>query len=162
MFPLIQGKSLSLICGALSWLSDHEEKRRQEAAALLQEGEAALSTFTPQPSASSSSAEPDWITDFVQKKAERDLVSKLKARVSLCFRCDLFVDLWGMLALMLLLFLCVSGGRVEKKEEGGTIGNDQKQRSTEVCDEEKGKRPGIYPINAITPSHDFKSLCVPL
>lgn len=67
-----------------------------------------------------------------------------------------------MLALMLLLFLCVSGGRVEKKEEGGTIGNDQKQRSTEVCDEEKGKRPGIYPINAITPSHDFKSLCVPL
>lgn len=76
-----QGKSLSLICGALSWLTDFEERRRQETAALLQKGEAALSSAAQ---SSSSYAEPDWITDFVQKKAERDLVSKLKVKMS-CF-----------------------------------------------------------------------------
>uniref|UniRef100_A0A8C7RSC7 ATP-dependent DNA helicase DDX11 n=1 Tax=Oncorhynchus mykiss TaxID=8022 RepID=A0A8C7RSC7_ONCMY len=83
--PTGTGKSLSLICGALSWLRDHEEKRRQEADRLLQgDGGTSLSissslSTTTSSTPPSSSAEPDWITDFVQKKAERDFVSKLKS-----------------------------------------------------------------------------------
>lgn len=84
----MQGKSLSLICGALSWLTDFEEKRRRETAALLEKGEEALSAASQ--SSSCSSAEPDWVTDFVQKKTERDLVSKLKVKMSY-FRVDLHV-----------------------------------------------------------------------
>uniref|UniRef100_A0A6Q2XZW6 Helicase ATP-binding domain-containing protein n=1 Tax=Esox lucius TaxID=8010 RepID=A0A6Q2XZW6_ESOLU len=79
--PTGTGKSLSIICGALSWLRDHEAKRKQEADRLLQ-GDMGTSLNSSSSSTVSipplSSAEPDWITDFVQKKAERDLVSKLK------------------------------------------------------------------------------------
>ena len=35
MFDLPQGKSLSLICGALTWLKDHEERQRKEVQAIL-------------------------------------------------------------------------------------------------------------------------------
>uniref|UniRef100_A0A8C0HNX3 DEAD/H-box helicase 11 n=1 Tax=Buteo japonicus TaxID=224669 RepID=A0A8C0HNX3_9AVES len=79
------GKSLSLICGALSWLRDFEEKKQREEARLLapaesgQEGKKALSPAGPAPPDSRGTAgEPDWVTAFVQKKEERDVVDRLK------------------------------------------------------------------------------------
>lgn len=116
-----QGKSLSLICGALSWLTDYEEKKRQEAAALLQEGEAALSTAKAQASSTSSSSnEPDWITDFVQKKTERDLVTKLKVimpagEFSFVFLKKFFIK--AILSLNIIVFVSQEDELKRKKRE---------------------------------------------
>uniref|UniRef100_A0A2I3STE0 DEAD/H-box helicase 11 n=3 Tax=Pan troglodytes TaxID=9598 RepID=A0A2I3STE0_PANTR len=84
------GKSLSLICGALSWLRDFEQKKREEEARLIETGTGSLhdekdeslclssscegAAGTPRPA-----GEPAWVTQFVQKKEERDLVDRLKA-----------------------------------------------------------------------------------
>ncbi|MEJ1281683.1 hypothetical protein NN561_012633 [Cricetulus griseus] len=82
------GKSLSLICGALSWLRDFEQKRLQAEARLLAPGSGPTCggknslppcspcqepCDTPRPA-----GEPDWVTEFVQKKEERDLIERLK------------------------------------------------------------------------------------
>lgn len=86
--PTGTGKSLSLICGALSWLRDFEKKKLQAEALLLAPGSGPPSseknslltssscqepTDTPRPA-----GEPDWVTEFVQKKEERDLVERLR------------------------------------------------------------------------------------
>uniref|UniRef100_A0A8C3WHA1 DEAD/H-box helicase 11 n=1 Tax=Catagonus wagneri TaxID=51154 RepID=A0A8C3WHA1_9CETA len=88
--PTGTGKSLSLICGALSWLRDFEQKKRQEELRLLEAEAGAVPLNNGKdppllPLASQGTlgpprdpAEPDWVTQFVQKKEERDLVDRLK------------------------------------------------------------------------------------
>ncbi|XP_021041364.1 ATP-dependent DNA helicase DDX11 isoform X3 [Mus caroli] len=86
--PTGTGKSLSLICGALSWLRDFEQKKLQAEACLLAPGSGPTSSEKNSLLTSSScqepsdpprpAGEPDWVTEFVQKKEERDLVERLR------------------------------------------------------------------------------------
>ncbi|XP_044533725.1 ATP-dependent DNA helicase DDX11 isoform X1 [Gracilinanus agilis] len=86
--PTGTGKSLSLICGALSWLRDFEQKKQQEEARLLDLGIAPPNHLEESPNHMSTGqrtsdalrppGEPDWIAQFVQKKEERDMIDRLR------------------------------------------------------------------------------------
>ncbi|XP_022086709.1 ATP-dependent DNA helicase DDX11-like [Acanthaster planci] len=78
--PTGTGKSLSLICGALKWLSDHQTQQRLEVEAILkgERGTPGSSNLAKSnPAKPSSSAEPDWVLEFDNKRAQMEKAALL-------------------------------------------------------------------------------------
>ncbi|XP_030836984.1 ATP-dependent DNA helicase DDX11 isoform X2 [Strongylocentrotus purpuratus] len=73
--PTGTGKSLSLICGALKWLTDHEKQKQVELEALMEQQQSEAheqSNGTTQ-----SSGAPDWVMEFESKRDQMEKTTKL-------------------------------------------------------------------------------------
>ncbi|XP_064405283.1 ATP-dependent DNA helicase DDX11-like isoform X2 [Halichondria panicea] len=91
--PTGTGKSLSLICGALQWLLDHEQREAMKVEAVLsgslspsalddhkQSGCSELvSTSLKLETSSKPAAVPDWFADYGKQKTRREAVEEVRA-----------------------------------------------------------------------------------
>ncbi|KAJ7323127.1 DEAD H (Asp-Glu-Ala-Asp His) box helicase 11 [Desmophyllum pertusum] len=82
--PTGTGKSLSLICGALTWLKNFEERRQEELEkALLCAKQTtnqrdSVSTLEEKGKSKDSSSTPDWVMEFSEKQAKQETEDRIK------------------------------------------------------------------------------------
>ncbi|XP_065884472.1 ATP-dependent DNA helicase DDX11-like [Dysidea avara] len=73
---------MSLICGALKWLKDSDERDKIEAEKILKgERSSCVEQNKTEKSNNNNTNEPDWMRDFEEKQAAKETATKLKEAV---------------------------------------------------------------------------------
>eukprot|EP00794_Sanderia_malayensis_P007331 gene7330-8151_t len=78
--PTGTGKSLSLICGALTWLRDYELKQQKEMDSVVSKSDCTSVEEKVSTSKQACEEEPSWVNEYKEKKAQQEIIERINTK----------------------------------------------------------------------------------